>query len=250
MNPRNRDARRLRAVRRPHSLILTPSIRPSSKSNDDTSSFRCGSRLVFSVPSPERNVDIPAPEPPSPDTKVRSILPHLSTSTACLTLPAVGDGHVQSPAEPAWLHLVQAHKQQLFCLSRLVPERSGAWWDPTVVGLRQGKYTWRLLWRGLLFCPSLPAAHVLHDHEEDADPDRVVATESLEMNSLLPYFFMVPGTTSGWSWAARGVRQEGRTEQVRTGQRRGLRYWLCCKVFDCVTICCWLCFSRGSLVHD
>lgn len=47
MNPRNRDARRLRAVRRPHSLILTPSIRPSSKSNDDTSSFRCGSRLVF-----------------------------------------------------------------------------------------------------------------------------------------------------------------------------------------------------------
>lgn len=206
--------------------------------------------VLFFSPKSRENCRHPAPEPPSPDTKVRYILPHLSTSTACLTLPALGDDHVQSPAGPAWLHLVQAHKQQLFCLSRPVPEISGAWWDPTVMGLRQGKYTWRLLWRGLLFCPSLPALHALHEHEEGADRDRVVAAESLEMNSLLLYLFMVPGTTSGWSRSARGVRQEGRTEQVRTGQRRGLRYWLCCVVFDCVTICCWLWFSRGSLVHD
>lgn len=119
MNPRNRDARRLRAVRRPHSLIHTLSIRPSSKSNDDTSSFRCGSRLLFFFQSQvPREMSTSGPgTPPHPDIKVRNILPHLSTSTACLTLPAVGDGQVKSPAQLAWLCLVQAHKQQPPCLS-------------------------------------------------------------------------------------------------------------------------------------
>jgi len=98
MNPRNRDARRLRAVRRPHSLINTLSIRPSSKSNHDTSSFRCGSRLVFSVPSPERNVDTRPRNPLPPAQKYGISCPHLPTSTAGLDLPAVGDGQVQSPA--------------------------------------------------------------------------------------------------------------------------------------------------------
>lgn len=118
MNPRNRDARRLRAVRRPHSLIHTLSIRPSSKSNDDTSSFRCGFRLLFLQSQVPREMSTSGPgTPPHPDIKVRNILPHLSTSMACLTLPAVGDGQVKSPAPPAWLCLVQAHKQQPSCLS-------------------------------------------------------------------------------------------------------------------------------------
>lgn len=69
MNPRNRDARRLRAVRRPHSLILTLSIRPSSKSNDDTSSFRCGSRLLFFSPKSREKCRYPAPEPPLTPTQ-------------------------------------------------------------------------------------------------------------------------------------------------------------------------------------
>lgn len=178
--------------------------------------------VLFFSPKSRENCRHPVPEPPSPDTKVRYILPHLSTSTACLTLPAFGDGHVQSPAGPAWLHLVQAHKQRLFCLSRLIPEIFGAWWDPTVVGLRQGKYTWRLLWRGLLFCPSLPALHALHEHEEGADRDRVIAAESLEMNSLLRYYLWfraqrLDGVGLRVVFGRRGV-------QNRSGQGNGVIY--------------------------
>lgn len=192
MNPRNRDARRLRAVRRPHSLILTLSIRPSSKSNDDTSSFRCGSRLLFFSPKSREKCRYPAPEtPPHPDTKVRNILPHLSTSTACLTLPAVDDGQVEGPAQLAWLCMVQAHKQQLSCLSVCLVLSTGdlgSGWILQLWGLDKGS-AWGLFWRALLFRPNLPVLHVLQDHGENTDPDRVVASESLEMNSSLPYFY-------------------------------------------------------------
>lgn len=151
------------------------------------------SSSFFSVSRPERNVDIRPRKPPYPDTKVRNIFLHLSTSTACLALPAVGDGQVKGPAQPAWLCLAQAHKQQPSCLSACLCVSSclqDIWGlvGSSNWGLDKGS-TWELYWRALLFRPNLPVLHVLQDHGENTDPDRVVASESLEVNPSLPYFY-------------------------------------------------------------
>lgn len=63
MNPRSRDARRLRVVRRLPTLIM-PSIRLFSNFNDDTSSVRCGSRPVL----------LPLPPPPRQQARLRERL--------------------------------------------------------------------------------------------------------------------------------------------------------------------------------
>lgn len=166
MNPRNRDARRLRAVRRPHSLINTLSIRPSSKSNDDTSSF--GAALVlFSSSKVPREMSTSGPGTlSSPTQKYECILAHLPTSTACLNLPAVGDKSSAKPCHAGLASpLVQAHKQQLLCLPHAAssPVGLGSGRILQLRGLGKGSIPGRVLRRGLLFCPSLPALHVLHD---------------------------------------------------------------------------------------
>lgn len=223
MNPRNRDARRLRAVRRPHSLILTLSIRPSSKSNDDTSSLSVRLSSSFSVPSPERNVDVRPRNPHSPiqkfETSCHTCRPQppvslcqLWVKVMCKALPnRLGFAWCKRTSNSFSVCLVSSPGD-------LGPGRTLQSW-----GLDKGSIPGGSRGEASCFVPNLPALHVLHDHGEDADPDRVVATGRLETNYLRCPVFMVAGTTSGWSRSARGVRLEGRTEQDRTGQRRDLR---------------------------
>lgn len=153
MNPRNRDARRLRAVRRPHSLILTLSIRPSSKSNDDTSSLSVRLSSSFSVPSPERKVDVRPRNPHSPIQKFE---------TSC---------HTCRPQPPVSLCQLWV---KVMC--KALPNRLGFAWckctsnsfsvclvsSPGDLGpggfYNRGAWTREvylaaLSWRGLLFCP-------------------------------------------------------------------------------------------------
>lgn len=139
----------------------------------------------FQVP---REISTPGPGIPSPPTqKYETSCPHPPTSTACPSLPAVGDGLVQSPAFTGLAsHLVQAHRQQRFCLSRLQETRGLVGPYLPLWGLDKGSIPGGSCEEVSCFSPSLPALHALHDQGEDADPDRAVAAE---MKPPLPYLW-------------------------------------------------------------
>lgn len=177
MNPRNRDARRLRAVRRPHSLINTLSIRPSSKFNDDTSSFRCGSRLVFQSQVPDRETSTSDPG-----------IHRQEARTSCHICQC------QRPVSPTryvrWWSRAKALPQRRFTLCKRtsntypvffssghVSVRLGLWQDPTVVGPGEesmpGSSCREASWF-VLFCLR---RLFWHGHGEDTASGRVAATE-------------------------------------------------------------------------
>lgn len=149
MNPRNRDARRLRAVRRPHSLMNTLSIRPSSKSNDDTSFFGAALVLFSSSKSREKCRHSGPGTLSPPDIKARKHLAHLPASTARLDWPAAGDCQVRRPATPAWLAIWCKRISSNFFVG-LVSRILQPW------GLDKRSIPGRLLRRDLLFWPQLP----------------------------------------------------------------------------------------------
>lgn len=143
--------------------------------------------VLFFSPKSREKCRHPVPEPPSPDTKVRDILPRMPTSTVCLTLAAVVNGHVQSPAERAWLHLVQAHKQWFSCLSRPVSRDLGSgrilqFWDLDKGSIPDGSCgeapCFVPICLGCMFCTIA----------EKIRMQTVWLRQSLGMKSLLPLF--------------------------------------------------------------
>lgn len=223
MNPRNRDARRLRAVRRPHSLIHTLSIRPSSKFNDDTSSFsvRLSSSFQSQIP---REMSTSGPGTPIPRHKYetschtcrpqRPVLPcQLWVTVMCKALPnRLGFAWCKRTSNSLSVCLVSS------------PGHLGSGRILQLWGLDKGSIPGGSRGEVSCFVPICLRCMFLHHHGEDADPDRVVATERLEMNALLPHFYG-RGHNIWMESVCAWCSAEGRKEQDRTGQDRA-KAWL------------------------